>query len=88
MTEGTGLATTRAKKTSLLAKMAARASLDPQVFYDTITKTVFKEAKTKEQVVALLMVADQYGLNPVTKEIYAFPDKKSGAIIPVVAVDG
>jgi hypothetical protein len=35
---------------------------------------------------ALLVVADQYGLNPFTKEIYAFPDK--GGIVPVVGVDG
>jgi len=39
------------------------------------------------QVAALLVVADQYGLNPWTKEIYAFPDKKNG-IVPVVGVDG
>jgi hypothetical protein len=32
------------------------------------------------------MVASQYGLNPFTKELYAFPDK--GGIVPVVGVDG
>jgi hypothetical protein len=37
-------------------------------------------------MMALLVVADQYGLNPFTKEIYAFPDK--GGIVPVVGVDG
>jgi hypothetical protein len=36
---------------------------------------------------ALLVVANQYGLNPWTKEIYAFPDKNNG-IVPVVGVDG
>jgi phage recombination protein Bet len=35
----------------------------------------------------LLIVSNQYKLNPWTKEIYAFPDKKNG-IIPVVSVDG
>jgi phage recombination protein Bet len=84
---GQELVKTKTGKTSLLAKMAEKASLDPAVFYDTITKTVFKEAKTKEQVVALLMVADQYGLNPVTKEIFAFPDK-GGGVVPVVGADG
>ena len=39
------------------------------------------------QLAALLIVAGQYGLNPWTKEIYAFPDKKNG-IVPVVGVDG
>jgi hypothetical protein len=38
-------------------------------------------------MMALLIVADQYGLNPWTKEIYAFPDKSNG-IVPVVGVDG
>ena len=44
-------------------------------------------AATNEQIMALCIVADQYGLNPWTKEIYAFPDKNNG-IVPVVGVDG
>src|SRR3546814_21059220 len=36
---------------------------------------------------ALLIVANQYALNPWTKEIYAFPDTNNG-IVPVVGVDG
>ena len=36
---------------------------------------------------ALLIVADQYGLNPFTREIFAFDDKRVG-IVPVVSVDG
>jgi hypothetical protein len=35
----------------------------------------------------LLIVADQYGLNPFTREVFAFPDKGAG-IVPVVSVDG
>jgi hypothetical protein len=38
-------------------------------------------------MMALLVVSDQYGLNPFTKEIYAFPDGKGG-IIPMIPVDG
>lgn len=37
-------------------------------------------------MMALLVVADQHGLNPFTKEILAFESK--GDIIPVVSVDG
>jgi phage recombination protein Bet len=37
---------------------------------------------------ALLVVSDQYKLNPFTKEIYAFRDRKRGGIVPVVSVDG
>ena len=40
-----------------------------------------------KQMVALLVVADQYDLNPFTREIFAFPDKQGG-VVPVVGVDG
>lgn len=49
--------------------------------------TAFKGQVTDAQMSALLIVANQYGLNPWTKEIYAFPDKNNG-IVPVVGVDG
>ena len=55
--------------------------------YHTLKNTVFKEAKDDSQLAALMIVANQYGLNPFTKEIYAFP-AKGGAITPVVSVDG
>lgn len=48
--------------------------------------TAFKGQVTDAQLTALLVVAQQYGLNPWTKEIYAFPDK--GGIVPIVGVDG
>lgn len=49
--------------------------------------TAFKGSATDAQLTALMIVANQYGLNPWTKEIYAFPDKNNG-IVPVVGVDG
>lgn len=55
--------------------------------YNTLKATAFKGQVTDAQMTALLIVAQQYGLNPFTKEIYAFPDKNNG-IIPVVGVDG
>jgi len=36
---------------------------------------------------ALVIVANEYNLNPLKKEIYAFP-AKGGGIVPVVGVDG
>ena len=74
-------------KLSLLAKFGARYSLEPAKVYETLCKTAFADAQNQEQVIALLVVADQYGLNPFTKEIYAFPDKKGG-VVPVVGIDG
>lgn len=49
--------------------------------------TAFKGPATDAQLTALLIVAQQYGLNPFTKELFAFPDKNNG-IVPVVGVDG
>jgi phage recombination protein Bet len=55
---------------------------------ETLKATAFKGGSqvTDAQMTALMVVANQYGLNPWTKEIYAFPDK--GGIVPVVGVDG
>ena len=48
--------------------------------------TAFKGNVTDEQMIALLVVANQYGLNPFTKEIYAYPSNQG--IVPVVGIDG
>ena len=79
-------------KSSLIVKMAERYAVDPDKFMATLKQTAFKqrdkeEVITNEQMMALLVVADQYRLNPFTKEIYAFPDKNNG-IVPVVGIDG
>jgi phage recombination protein Bet len=71
---------------SVLTSMAARYSTDAGKLLETLKNTAFKAA-TNEQLMALCIVADQYRLNPFTKEIYAFPDK-SGGIVPVVGIDG
>lgn len=72
---------------SLLAKIAARYSVDPNKMLSTLKATAFKGSVSNEQMMALLIVADQYRLNPWTKEVYAFPDKQNG-IVPVVGIDG
>jgi hypothetical protein len=53
----------------------------------TLKATAFKGQVSDAQMTALLVVANQYALNPWTREIYAFPDKNNG-IVPVVGVDG
>jgi phage recombination protein Bet len=77
------------KKQSLVAKMAERFGVDPDKMMNALKETAFKvkdKQVSNEQMMALLVVSDQYGLNPWTKEIYAYPDK--GGIVPVVGVDG
>lgn len=73
--------------TSVLVRMGERFGVDPEKMLGTLKETAFKGNVSTEQMMALLVVADQYGLNPWTKEIYAFP-AQGGAIVPVVGVDG
>lgn len=54
---------------------------------ETLKATAFKGQVSDAQMTALLIVAQNYRLNPWTKEIYAFPDKNNG-IVPVVGIDG
>ena len=76
---------------SLVVQMSERFGVEPTKFYETLKATAFKQrdgsAPTDDQMMTLMIVAEQYRLNPFTKEIYAFPDKNNG-IIPVVGVDG
>jgi phage recombination protein Bet len=77
------------KREGLVAKFANRFNIDGDKFLPILKATAFKQGSTEitnEQLAALLVVADQYDLNPFTKEIFAFPDK--GGIVPVVSVDG
>lgn len=82
------------KKTavSLVATMARKYGLDPTKFYDTLKSTIMKSLKDEKSprdsdVATFMVVANKYNLDPFTKEIVAFPDKKGG-IVPVVTVDG
>jgi phage recombination protein Bet len=72
---------------ALVVKFAERFSVDKEAVLSTLKNTCFKGQVSDSQMTALMIVADQYGLNPFTKEIYAFPDKNNG-IVPVVGVDG
>ena len=80
----------------LIRKFAEKYGVDPGQVGSILKATAFSlpakqgqppQQVSNEEMAALLIVADQYGLNPFTKEIYAFPDKKGG-IVPVVGVDG
>ena len=74
--------------TTQINELAVRFDLpQSEELYQVLKATAFKGDVSDAQLSALLIVANQYKLNPWTKEIYAFPDKKNG-IIPVVSVDG
>ncbi len=66
--------------------MAARLGMSPGNLKSTLMNTVFKGA-TDSEFAALVVVSNAYRLNPLLKEIFAFP-AKGGGIIAVVSVDG
>lgn len=76
-----------AQRASLLTIMAAKYHMDPQTFASTVRKTAMPSNATNEEFAAFMMVAKEYNLNPILKEIHAFP-KKGGGIQPIVSIDG
>lgn len=70
---------------TLAERMGVEAST---VFMSSLRNVAFKSPNvTNDQLMALVVVANQYKLNPFTRELYAFPDK-GGGIVPIVSVDG
>ncbi|MDO9471928.1 MAG: RecT family recombinase [Caulobacter sp.] len=72
---------------SVVAEVAHRYGMEADAFEATLRKTVVKGDVSREEFAALMVVANQYGLNPLTKEFYAFP-AKGGGIQPIVSIDG
>lgn len=74
--------------TTLTTNLATRLGMgDSEGLVETLKATAFRGQEVNDnQMTALMVVAQQYALNPWTREIYAFPDK--GGIVPVVGLDG
>lgn len=75
------------QKMMLLEYMADKYALLPDEFAKTVRATCGMATSTPEQFAAFLIVAKEYDLNPLLKEIYAFP-AKGGGVVPIVSVDG
>lgn len=73
-------------KPKALELMASRVNVDPSKMLTTLKSTVFNGA-SDEELLALVVVANEYGLNPFLKELHAFKGK-GGGIVPIVGVDG
>jgi hypothetical protein len=78
--------TTTPPKSSALSVMASRLSVDPKRLHEMLKNTCFKGA-TDDEMMTLAIISNEYGLNPMLKELYAFP-AKGGGIVPVVSIDG
>lgn len=75
------------QRRSILMEVATRYGMEPAALEQTLRATVVPGGCTKEQFAAFLLVANEHDLNPLTREIYAFP-AKGGGIVPIVGVDG
>lgn len=69
-----------------LEAMAQRLSVTPRSLQNTLMNTAFKGCSEAE-FVALVIVSNAFDLNPLLREIYAFP-KKGGGIQAIVGYDG
>jgi phage recombination protein Bet len=67
--------------------LAERLNVGPDTLKKTLMATAFKDCKEEAQFIAAVIVANTYRLNPILKEMYAFPSK-GGAVIPIVSIDG
>ena len=71
---------------SAVATIAGTSDID--AFSNVLASTIMPSPNVRaEQITAFLMVAKEYRLNPITKEIYAFP-AKGGGVQPIVSIDG
>lgn len=71
--------------------MASRLSVDADTAQNIMVNTLMKAngnnaQVTHEELMVFMSIANEYRLNPLSKEIYAFNNR--GAIQPIVSIDG
>lgn len=75
---------------SPLSALAARLSVDEQAIQNIVLNTLVSAKKgqnpTNEEFVTFLAIANEYKLNPLTKEVYAFANR--GTVQVIVSIDG
>lgn len=76
-----------ARQATALESIAQRLQISQKQLVATLKATVFKGCNNDEEFAALIVVSNEYQLNPLLKEIYAFP-QKGGGIVPMVSIDG
>lgn len=78
------------KETGLVAILAEQYAMTPKSFFETVKQSCFPAGSnaTNEMMLMFLAVAREHGLNPFTREIYAFPRQGGGGIQVIVGIDG
>lgn len=73
-----------------LTQVANRLAVSEQELQSIVINTIMPNGGKQvsaEQFTSFMAVANEYKLNPLTKEVYAFPGK-GGGIQPIVSIDG
>lgn len=85
---GSKVAKLETPKVKLVEAFAGKYGVDPDKLLNALKLTAFKGERppSNEEMMSLIIVANEYNLNPFTKEIWAFPNK--GSVIPVISLDG
>jgi hypothetical protein len=73
-------------KMGLLETFGNRYNVPAKLVRETLQRTAFPDAKNDSEFIAMLVVANEYHLNPFTRQIYAF--SQNGHVVPVVSIDG
>jgi phage recombination protein Bet len=79
------------ERRSILRETAHHYGMEPDAFEQVIRKTCMPmgaDEPTREEFTSFLIVARAHELNPITREIWALKNKKSGGIVAVVSIDG
>lgn len=77
---------------SILVTMADQYGMEPEAFEQVVRATCMPpdrngKVPSKAEFASFLLVAKEYDLNPLTKEIYAFSGK-GGGVVPILSIDG
>lgn len=86
------------KGASLLATFAAKMGVSKENLLSSLTNVAFRVVEktqqgyrpavlTNEELLALLSVCNTYGLDPFSRQVYAFRGQ-NGAVQPLISVDG
>jgi phage recombination protein Bet len=77
----------------LMTEFAAQYNMERGMMAATLRSVAFNTGKgeppaSDEELAALVLVAKKYNLNPFLREIYAFRNKRTGGIVPIIGFDG
>ena len=71
---------------SVTERLAAKYGSEKVRFYEVVKSTCRMEKATASQFEAFLLIAEKYDLNPLMKQMWAYPDR-NGGIMTMVSIE-